>query len=185
VVDLQIHSGKITALVNGSELYKITITIAPVPQKHWHAIKSRCAGEIGSVVELLQGRLSKSVMDIVTAHGEGLFPKPGEIKLSCSCPDYAGMCKHVAATLYGVGARLDQKPDLLFVLRQVDHLELISEAMPTAGKKVAGKKTLVNSEIADVFGIELAEPEGSDDFHEEKRVQHAKKRTPRRRKAGV
>jgi uncharacterized Zn finger protein len=160
VVDLQIQSGKITALVSGSELYTVTIQIAALPREQWLAIKSRCGGQIGSLVELLQGKLPASVMSIVTAHNDGMFPKPREIKLACSCPDGAYMCKHVAAVLYGVGARLDHQPDLLFVLRKVDHLELIEEAVPTATKKSStGKKTLVQSEVADVFGIELTEPE--------------------------
>jgi uncharacterized Zn finger protein len=163
VVDLQIHPGKITALVSGSELYKVTIDIDPLSASHWRSLKSRCAGGIGSLVELLQGKLSKGVMDVVTAHDGGLFPKPREIKLRCSCPDWAGMCKHVAAVMYGVGARLDERPELLFHLRKVDHLELIEEAVPLAGKKATtGKKTIAASELAGVFGIELAEPEGAE-----------------------
>jgi len=163
VVDLKILAGKITALVSGSELYKITIEISSLPKKQWLDIKSQCAGEIGSLIELLQGKLSRSVMDIVTARPGGLFPKPAEIKLGCSCPDWASMCKHVAAVLYGVGARLDHQPDLLFLLRQVDHLELIQEALPTTRKtKATGKATLGNSEVASVFGIELAEPAPAD-----------------------
>jgi uncharacterized Zn finger protein len=163
VVDLQIEPGKIKALVSGSELYDVVITITPVEQKQWKGLKVRCAGQVGSLVELLQGRLSKSVMDTVTARDGGLFPRPSEIKLSCSCPDWAGMCKHVAAVMYGVGARLDEKPELLFRLRKVDHLELIEEAVPQAGKQAAsGKKTLRASEVADVFGIEMAEPESAD-----------------------
>jgi len=163
VVDLQIQQGKIIALVSGSSLYKISIDIAPLLEAQWRSIKSRCAGQIGSLVELLQGKLSKAVMDVVTAHEGGLFPKPGQIKLACSCPDGARMCKHVAAVLYGVGARLDHQPELLFVLRKVDHLELIEEAVPRAGKKAtSGKKTIVASEVASVFGIELAEPEATD-----------------------
>src|SRR4051812_3868737 len=101
VVDLQIGPGKVTALVSGSELYKVSVTIAPLPDAQWRSIKSRCAGQIGSVVELLQGKLSKHVIQIITAHEGGLFPRPKEITMSCSCPDWAGMCKHVAAAMYG------------------------------------------------------------------------------------
>lgn len=159
VVDLQITPGKITALVSGSSLYRVTITITPVAAETWQKIKTRCAGQIGSLVELLQGKLSKEVMDIVTAREDGLFPKPREIKMSCSCPDYAGMCKHIAATMYGVGARLDHAPELLFSLRKVDHLELFESAVPATVKKTgSGKKQLVAGDVADVFGIELAEP---------------------------
>ena len=163
VVHLEIQPGRISARVSGSELYSVEITIASLPDPHWKCVKGKCAGQIGSLVELLQGRLSKSVMDVVTQRGDGLFPKPAEIKMKCSCPDWAGMCKHVAAVMYGVGARLDDKPELLFLLRKVDHLELIAGAVdsaPVAGAtKSRGKKTIAAGDLADVFGIEMAETE--------------------------
>jgi uncharacterized Zn finger protein len=158
VVDLQIKPGKVTARVSGSELYDIEIKIKPLSKPHWQAISSKCAGKIASVLELLQGRLSGGVMEIITHREQGLFPKPEEISLDCSCPDWADMCKHVAAALYGVGARLDEKPELLFVLRQVDHMELIEQAAvgqslaPIAG---SDKKTIAEKDLADVFGVEM------------------------------
>jgi uncharacterized Zn finger protein len=158
VVDLQIKPGKVTARVSGSELYDIDIKIKPLSKPHWQSISSQCAGKIASVLELLQGRLSAGVMEIITHRESGLFPKPSEISLDCSCPDWADMCKHVAAALYGVGARLDEKPELLFVLRQVDHLELIEQA--AAGQSLApaagsDKKTIAENDLAEVFGIEM------------------------------
>jgi uncharacterized Zn finger protein len=165
VVHLEIQPGKITAHVSGSELYTVEITISSLPDSHWKCVKGKCAGQIGSLVELLQGRLSKSVMEVVTERGEGLFPRPAEIEMECSCPDWAGMCKHVAAVMYGIGARLDEKPELLFLLRKVDHLELIAGAVDSApvakAGKPRGKKTIATVELADVFGIEMVEPEPS------------------------
>jgi uncharacterized Zn finger protein len=158
VLDLQIGQGKVTSLVCGSELYRIAINIKPLGGVTWKIIKTKCAQEIGSLVELLQGRLSKSVMGIVTARDKGLFPAPEEIEMSCSCPDWAGMCKHVAATLYGVGSRLDHQPELLFTLRQIDHMELIAQAAEVGVRPIAGqKKTIKTSDLADVFGIEFDE----------------------------
>ncbi len=161
VVHLEIQPGKISAMVSGSELYKVEITIAPLGDAQWKSVKSQCSGQIGSLVELLQGKLSRSVMDVVTQHDKGLFPKPAEIKMHCSCPDWAGMCKHVAAVMYGIGARLDEKPELLFVLRKVDHLELIAGAVDSAPAartgQPRGKKTIAADALADVFGIEMAE----------------------------
>ncbi|MGC1281119.1 MAG: hypothetical protein WA893_23335, partial [Xanthobacteraceae bacterium] len=93
VVDLQITKGEVAAMVSGSELYQIRITISPVAGKRWRAICRDCAGTIDSLVELLQGRLAKGVMDRVCREGDGLFPAPNDIKLSCSCPDWADMCK--------------------------------------------------------------------------------------------
>jgi len=157
VCDLQIEPGRIEALVCGTEVYRISIKIKPLPPETWRAIKSEVAGKIGSLVELLQGKLSQGVMEVVTRRDGGLFPKPREIDMDCSCPDWAGMCKHLAATLYGVGARLDHQPELLFKLRQVDHLELITEAGTAgaaAGKKTPTRaKTIAAADLADVFGI--------------------------------
>ena len=163
VVDLQIASGEVTALVAGSELYEITIAIAPVKRDAWKAICRDCAGTVSSLVELLQGRLAKSVMDRVCRQGDGLFPSPKDIKLSCSCPDSASMCKHVAATLYGVGARLDSKPELLFVLRGVDHNDLMSAGpeMALNAAAPATAKVLNDGDVAALFGLEMAETAAS------------------------
>lgn len=160
VCHLDIERGQISAMVGGSEIYKVKITIKTLAPKKWKAVKNRCAGQIGSLLELLQGRLSKNVMSVVTDRAKGLFPLPGEISLKCSCPDWAVMCKHVAAVLYGVGARLDQAPELLFRLRGVDHEELISAeadvAAAAAGTK-GGRRRIAEDALADVFGIEMSE----------------------------
>jgi uncharacterized Zn finger protein len=160
VFDLQITRGKVAAAVSGSDLYTVTITIAPVPATRWKAICRDCAGTIDSLVELLQGRLSKAVMDRVCREGDGLFPAPKEIKLSCSCPDWAGMCKHVAAVLYGVGARLDEKPALLFALRGVDENQLLANAGQELSLKKAvpaTTKVLEDGDVARLFGLEMVE----------------------------
>lgn len=165
VVDLQIAKGEVAAMVAGSDLYKIKIAIAPVKNARWKAICRDCAGSIDSLVELLQGRLAKGVMDRVCREGDGLFPLPGEIKLNCSCPDGAGMCKHVAAVLYGVGARLDEEPQFLFVLRGVDENELIATAgqdLPLSKATPGAAKVLDDSDVAALFGIEIAETARSD-----------------------
>jgi uncharacterized Zn finger protein len=164
VVDLQIRKGEVSAFVAGSELYKIKIGIAPVKASRWKSVCRDCAGSIDSLVELLQGRLAKSVMDRVCREGDGLFPSPDEIQLSCSCPDWADMCKHVAAALYGVGARLDEKPQLLFVLRGVDENELFAGAgegtsLSKAAPSVAN--VLDDSDVAALFGLEMADTDGS------------------------
>ena len=112
LIDLQIEAGRVRALVSGSEIYQVDVKIKRLAKPRWSDIKGQCAGQIDSLVELLQGSISKGVMEIVTRKGKGLFPAPREISLDCSCPDWATMCKHVAATLYGVGARLDHKPEL-------------------------------------------------------------------------
>ena len=165
MVDLQIVKGEVLAFVSGSELYKIKIGIAPVAARRWRSICRDCSGTINSLVELLQGRLAKGVMDRVCREGDGLFPNPGRDQLSCSCPDWADMCKHVAAALYGVGARLDEQPRLLFVLRGVDENELLAGAgqelsLTTAAP--ASAQVLDDGDVAALFGLEMAEPAKAD-----------------------
>jgi uncharacterized Zn finger protein len=158
VVHLDIRAGEIEALVSGSELYQVKVGIRPAAKPKWNALCRECAGGIGSLVELLQGRLSDRVMDVITRKETGLFPAPKEITLKCSCPDWATMCKHVAAVLYGVGARLDDQPELLFVLRSVNHEDLISQAAAATdltAKAAAGRPALSEAEMGAVFGIEL------------------------------
>ena len=157
VVDLQIAENQITALVSGSEIYEVKVEILSVASPHWKSICEDCAGSIDSLVELLQGRLSKGVMERMSRQQTGLFPSPKEIKLSCSCPDWAEMCKHVAAVLYGVGARLDQQPELLFRLRAVNEKDLIASAgtsLPGAKKTPARK--LRGEDLSQLFGLDMA-----------------------------
>lgn len=158
VCHLEINKGEVLAKVAGTELYDVCIRIQPLPTKTWNAIKGRCVGQVGSLLELLQGKLSDHVMSVVTDRTEGLFPKPPEISLNCDCPDWADMCKHAAAVLYGVGARLDRTPELLFTLRGVDHEELIAadaEGAVSAATSRSSSKRLADGELSDVFGIDL------------------------------
>ena len=166
VVDLKIAKGEIAAMVSGSEVYTLQITIEAASPSLWKALCEDCAGSIDSLVELLQGRFSKGVMERVCLPGTGLFPTPKEIKLSCSCPDWADMCKHVAAVLYGVGARLDASPELLFILRGVDHAELVAKAgegLPVAKRPISCKRVMAGGDLGALFGVEMAETGGSTD----------------------
>ncbi len=158
VLDLAVSAGKITALVSGSQVYEVDITIKPLLPMHWSRVKTRCAGQVASLIELLEGRLSDSVMRIITDADVGLFPKPTEIQMACSCPDVATMCKHIAAVMYGVGARLDDQPELLFVLRKVEHTELIAGVADfEVTRRESKRKTIAESDLGDVFGIEVAQ----------------------------
>lgn len=159
VVDLQVAPGSVTALVSGSTMYDVKVTVGPVPRARWSAICKDCSGAIDSLVELLQGRFSKGVMTRLCEEKTGLFPSPKDIVFTCSCPDWASMCKHVAAVLYGVGARLDHQPELLFTLRKVDQQDLIATAgsdFSTTGKRPAGTKVLASDDLSEMFGIEMA-----------------------------
>jgi uncharacterized Zn finger protein len=157
VLDLTIAAGRVEAYVAGSELYRVTIGIAPMAKARWRRVVARCTGRIGSLVGLLRGELSADVLAVLTDAADGLFPEPREMTLDCSCPDRARVCKHIAAALYGVGIRLDARPELFFVLRQMDQAEMlssatvgvVSRARPATGKRIADDR------LSAVFGIEL------------------------------
>ena len=156
VIDLRVETGRVLARVSGSSVYDVAIEVQPLAAPKWKAIVKECSGKVASLVELLQGKFSKAVMETVTRHGEGLFPRPREITLNCSCPDSATMCKHVAATLYGVGSRLDDEPDLLFRLRHVDPQDLIRQAgQAPAGVSAKMPHTLGGADLSALFGIDI------------------------------
>jgi uncharacterized Zn finger protein len=163
VLDLKIQPGEVKALVQGSESkpYNVTIEIKPIQKNNWIKIKASCQGQLESLPELLEGNFPKTLATVFMAKGEGLFPSSEEIKLSCSCPDWASMCKHVAATLYGIGARLDENPMLFFTLRNADVQELIFQAVDDHTRellKIAENKSarvLDNMDLEDMFGIDL------------------------------
>lgn len=158
VLDLDIRPGGVAAIVAGTSLYEVEIKIKPVASDHWERIKAQCAGQIGSLIELLEGRISDRVMQVITHPEQGLFPKPAQIEMTCSCPDWATLCKHVAAVMYAVGARFDHQPDLLFTLRKVDHGDLIAHATEAGvSRRRSQRKTLASEDLGSIFGIEIAE----------------------------
>lgn len=159
VCHLAVKPGCVEAVVSGSSLYNINIRIKKLGPDNWRAIKRRCAGQVGSMLELLQGKLSEQVMTVVTDREGGLFPLPGQIELDCSCPDWATMCKHVAAVLYGVGHRLDEQPELLFTLRDVDPQELIASELALPATTNGDVQTVADDRLSDIFGIDLETPQ--------------------------
>ncbi len=161
VLDLRIEPGRVTALVQGSRAkpYQVEVRIRALDPKAWQAITRACAGGFDSVQTLLAGRFPEALAELFTAPGQGLFPTPEEIDFDCSCPDWADMCKHVAAVLYGIGARLDEDPSLFFELRRVKMLDLIGEAVRAASDELLERAegpsgpVIADADIADVFGI--------------------------------
>ena len=183
VVDLKITAGNIVARVSGSSLYTVKINIKPLSVTKWKTITRECAGRIDSLVELLTGKLSNAVMEIITRKGEGLFPIPKEISMECSCPDYATLCKHVAATFYGIGARLDHEPNLLFLLRNVDQGDLIKDAGTgiRVDPSVTDRDALDEANLSGIFGIDLVTPKKSDLITPAKKATTKKKPEPKKK----
>ena len=158
VVDLQIKTGKIEARVQGRRKtpYKVEIRISPLNQVHCQEIVDQCSDRME---ELLSGNFPVGMKEFFTGE-HGLFPSPSEISFNCSCPDWALMCKHVAAALYGVGARLDQDPALFFTLRGIDMNKFIDVALENRVEKMLENAQKPSSrvidgqvDIAQLFGV--------------------------------
>lgn len=163
VLDLQLAPTKITALVQGSRSnpYKVVINVDKLKARNWSAIRKACEGNFDSLGELLAGKFPKALQELFFEEGAGLFPIPQEIHFDCSCPDWASMCKHIAATLYGVGARLDEDASLFFTLRGIDTDDLVTRTVADTAHALLSKAESRSSNVLDgidlgeVFGIRL------------------------------
>jgi len=161
VLDLTIAPGEVRALVQGSRVkpYDVAVKIDPLQKQKWYAITQRCSRKITNLEDLSSGKFPTELMELFTNKGDGLFPSPKEIKFSCSCPDWATMCKHVAAVLYGIGARFDEDPTLFFLLRDIEFTELLRKSVEekmNSMLKNAGKvttRTLTDANTLELFGV--------------------------------
>jgi uncharacterized Zn finger protein len=159
VVDLKIDEGVVIAKVMGSRLYTATIKIDILSKANKYSITQAVGRKIDSVADLVEGKFPKDFEELFLTQKKGLFPSPKEIHMDCSCPDWATMCKHVAAVLYGVGARLDEDPLLFFKLRGVDVStfikasieEKLSHMMKNAGR--ASERVLEGADLGELFGV--------------------------------
>jgi uncharacterized Zn finger protein len=194
VLDLQIQPGLVTGLVQGSQTkpYSIEIKIAALKPKAWQAIKDACEGELASLQELLEGKFPKNLTELFTAQQTGLFPSPAEIKFDCSCPDWASMCKHVAAVLFGIGCRLDSEPALFFKLRKVDMNELITETVKQQSDKLLHKakgkssRIMADADLAGVFDLDISSDEvNGTEPAQDNRVKRSKGPSPVKQKKAV
>ena len=161
VLDLAIAPGEVRALVQGSRAkpYEVTVSIMPLPKTKWSKIVGQCSHKIGNLEELAAGKFPQELMELFTERGEGLFPSPKEIAFACSCPDWAYMCKHVAAVLYGIGTRFDKDPTLFFQLRGIDFADLLKKSVDEKMKsmlKNANKVTdrvMMDVDTRELFGV--------------------------------
>lgn len=190
VLGLQISPGEVTALVQGTRPrpYDVAVRITPLAEAAWERIKKDCSGRIESLGELIAGRFPEALAAMFTERGRGLFPSPGEIDFECTCPDWASMCKHVAAALYGVGVKLDDDPRLFFILRGVEMEKLIKDSLNDRSRDLLGRARRKTGRVIDeaeadrMFG--LARPgEGAAAGKPAGRAEKQKAPRTRRRKA--
>lgn len=184
VCHLAIEPGKVTAYVAGSEPYKVNIDVKKLSVSRWNLLKRGVVGQIDSLFDLLQGKISNDVLTQLADAKNGLFPQLKELKFTCSCPDgfYTKnwMCKHIAAVFYGIGRRFETKPELLFTLRGVNSQDLvISGAKAQVERQIdEAASPLGKDELENIFDIELAPTNGKKDRKIGKPVKTPVKKSP-------
>jgi len=211
VLDMSIEKGTVKALVAGSRAtpYNVTVTVKPLSESAWKRLSKLAQGRIDTLQELLAGKFPEELRSSFFDKTSGLFPKPSEISLDCTCPDWATMCKHVAAALYGVGARVDTDPSAFFVLRGVSMDDLVSTAAAHERTRLLTKKSVKSkrllktkdtpaNELSALFGVNVeqatdASPKKSAQRHptsnqphthaEESKTRGRKKAAPKRKAA--
>lgn len=160
VLDLKIQKGKILAKVQGTRKtpYKVEIRISPLSEEKCQAILNKCGRKIETLEALIAGDFPKELKELFLEDG-GLFPTPKEIGFTCSCPDWALMCKHVAAALYGIGARLDEQPALFFELRGIEMGRFIDVALENkveamlANAQKPSQRIMDEADLSALFGV--------------------------------
>lgn|GEM_PF-1338700 len=158
VADLKISSGLVLGKVAGTRLYDVEIKIKTLPPDRWLALVNNCGDEINSLTQLLAAEFSPSFIEKITNLESGMFPMPSDVSIHCTCPDYATVCKHVAATLYAVGVRLDERPELFFTLRAIngeDFFRATAEEIKTEIEHITNENKINATELSDLFGIDL------------------------------
>ncbi len=166
VIHLAIKKSEIEAMVIGtsSTPYKIKININKLNENKWKKITELSHKQLHSLSELIDGIFPQELSDIFSNKSEGIFPSTKEMRFDCSCPDWANMCKHVSASLFATGKRLDEDPALIFKLRGVDINDLINKAVEKEVASISKKSnstpenklTLSEKKLGLLFNIKLS-----------------------------
>ncbi|MBI4214523.1 SWIM zinc finger family protein [archaeon] len=154
IIDLHFNDGKVRAQVVGNELYHVVINFKAMSKKRWQVFIASSGQCIGSLVELLSGKVPEKVARLIVEEKTGLFPARHEISYNCSCLDDADLCKHIAAVLYGIGLRFDVHPELFFSLRNVDPRDLLTRL---GDSLKAGTAAQADSNLSELFDIDILE----------------------------
>ena len=156
IYNLEIATGRVTAEVAGEHLYEVSIHFTPLTSEKWESIKQACAGQIGSMLDLLGGKIGEGIMRVISDTDHALFPRSKDIRFTCTCPDWADLCKHSAAVLYAIGLEFDREPELFFTLRGVDHHELVTVSGSSLSQANSADVTVIpDDQIAGIFDIDI------------------------------
>ncbi|HUZ78195.1 MAG TPA: SWIM zinc finger family protein [Chloroflexota bacterium] len=130
VLSLNIEPGLAEARVRGSRPvpYRVVIRLDAFSRGAWLRVMDLIAQKARYAGQLLAGEMPEDVDELFEEAGHSLFPThSSELRATCSCPDDANPCKHIAAVHYVLGARFDADPFVLFQLRGMPRATLLEE----------------------------------------------------------
>ncbi len=136
VTDLMLEGPHVEAEVTGSrpDPYRVSLDFTAVEGDR---LTRKLKGEPMLLARLLTDDLPIAVEELLRAEGVPLFPKTEplgktpegrplyDVKMKCSCPDWARPCKHIVAVLLLLGEEITRRPATLLSLRGVDVDELV------------------------------------------------------------
>jgi len=129
VLEVKVRPGRIDARVQGSRKrpYRVTIHIEPLSDSDWDKAASAMAERALFAARLLAGEMPENIEDAFVQCDTQLFPRSEQdIDMSCTCPDWANPCKHIAAVFYTLGTEFDRDPFLLLLLRGMSREHLLA-----------------------------------------------------------
>jgi len=168
VKDLVITPGEVMARVQGTRRtpYRVKIRLKALTDKQWQKVVKVLAERAIFAAKLLSGEMPPNIDEVFNSCGLSLFPaKANELETSCSCPDWANPCKHIAATHYVLAEVFDRDPFLLFELRGRTKEKVLEELRAARSLQDSAEE-----ESLAVREKEILEKMAIDDLDEEKFV---------------
>ena len=129
VSDLDLRVGEVRGSVAEarSHPYQVSISWDPAPRERWDAAAEQLRRELRFTAALLDGELPDDLADALGEVGVRLLPPFSALRLSCSCPERAAVCRHVAAVHDAASVLIGRDPVLLLRLAGRDHAVLLRE----------------------------------------------------------
>ena len=138
IIEYTLSKGTVTAKVRGSinpyfgvykePIYKTSITIKAITSNDWAKVIRQIASRADLITKLLMNEMPDTIEDAFSGLGLHLLPhSERDFETSCSCPDWANPCKHIAGVYYLLASALDNDPFLMFELRGLSREDLHTE----------------------------------------------------------
>jgi len=156
VVSLEVASGQVRATVQGSRRtpYRVTVGLAPFSELVWAKVEVTLAEQAIHSARLLAGELPAELEEVFATAGAPLFPqRASDLAMTCSCPDQAVPCKHLAATFYLLAESFDEDPFRILAWRGRERQPLLTRLRELRGAAPSGTEDATGAASAPRRGV--------------------------------